>query len=159
MSTEDYKTLSSPPYEGGDKGVVGKSSKTNRPETKRKRQFLRSNMTRAEIELWKKLKNKNLGFKFRRQYGFLNYIIDFYCPEVKLAIEIIGDVHGFTSTKRKDFIRSQKIRSHGIKILTYTNMQVLEEMEGVLNNIVSNLPPTPSFIRRGRTGVNHRETK
>jgi len=52
-------------------------------------------MTKAEMFLWSKLKGKQLnGLKFRRQYGINNYVVDFYCPEQKLAIEIDGDVHG-----------------------------------------------------------------
>ena len=92
------------------------------------------------------------GLKFRRQYSVLNYILDFYCPEYKLAIEIIGDVHGYKARSAADRIRNRKIESLGIKILVYTNTQIYEEMDGVLENILSNLPPTPSFIRRGTSG-------
>ena len=79
----------------------------------------------------------------------MNYVVDFYCPAYKLAIEIIGDVHGYESRQRFDESRARNIRSLGIKILTYTNLQIQQEMEGVLNDILSNLPLTPSFIRRG----------
>ena len=97
------------------------------------------------------MRNRRLkGLKFRRQYGVLNYVLDFYCPEYKLAIEIIGDVHAYRSRQRSDLIRKAKIESLGIKILFYTNTQIEEEMDGVLQDILSNLPLTPSFIRRGK---------
>ncbi len=55
-------------------------------------------MTKAEIVLWSKLKGKQLnGLKFRRQYSINNYVVDFYCPELRLAIEIDGGVHTFNS--------------------------------------------------------------
>ena len=66
-----------------------------------------------------------------------------------LAIELVGDVHGYKSRERFDSIRAKKIESLGIKILSYTNMQIQDEMDGVLDDILSNLPLTPSFIRRG----------
>jgi very-short-patch-repair endonuclease len=62
---------------------------------KKKRQYLRNNATKAEKILWQKLKNSRLGYKFRRQHSIKEYITDFYCPKLKLIIEIDGDVHGF----------------------------------------------------------------
>jgi len=126
------------------------SSPFNKTETKNRRRCLRKNLPQAEKLLWKKIRNRHLnGLRFRRQYGVLNYILDFYCPEYKLAIEIIGDVHGYSTRQRADLIRKEKIESLGIKILFYANTQIQEEIEGVLQDILSNLPPTPSFIRRG----------
>ena len=122
----------------------------NRPESKKKRRYLRQNMTKSEKLLWTKLRKCQLkGLRFRRQYSVLNYVVDFYCPEYKLAIELVGDVHGYKSRQRFDSIRAKKIESLGIKILSYTNMQIQDEMDGVLDDILSNLPLTPSFIRRG----------
>ena len=124
----------------------------NKPESVKRRKYLRSNMTKAEKILWFKLRNsRHNNLRFRRQYGVHNYVIDFYCPQYKLAIEIIGDVHGYSRQIKSDLARKKKIESFGIKILVYTNQQVIEETEGVLENILSNLPLTPSFIRRGRT--------
>lgn len=65
-----------------------------------------------------------------------------------MAIEIIGDVHGYKSRERSDALRQRRIESLGIKILTFTNGQVQQEMDGVLNDILSNLPPAPSFVAR-----------
>ncbi|PWT91039.1 MAG: hypothetical protein C5B54_06140, partial [Acidobacteria bacterium] len=107
------------------------SSIINKPESKNRRRYLRKNLTTAEKLLWKKLRKENLkGLKFRRQYGVLDYVIDFYCPEYKLAIEIIGDVHGYRSRQKSDLDRKKKIESFGIKMLSYTNIQVKDEMDG-----------------------------
>jgi very-short-patch-repair endonuclease len=79
--------------------------------------------------------------------------LDFYCPEYKLATEIIGNVHANGARPRKDKIRKEKIESLGFKILFYTNTQIRDEIEGVLRDVLSNLPPAPSFIRRGNLGA------
>ena len=127
------------------------STTFNKPQSAKRRKYLRRNMTKAEKILWLKLRNSRLSkLRFRRQYGIYNYVIDFYCPQYRLAIEIIGDVHGYSRQIKSDLLRKKKIQSLGIKILVYTNQQVIEESEGVLENILSNLPLTPSFIRRGR---------
>jgi very-short-patch-repair endonuclease len=127
------------------------SSTFNKPESVKRRKYLRRNMTKAEKILWTKLRNCRLSeLRFRRQYGVYNYVIDFYCPAFRLAIEIIGDVHGYSNQIKSDAARKKKIESLGIKILVYTNLQVIEETERVLQDILSNLPLTPSFIRRGR---------
>jgi len=66
----------------------------NKKEYTKKRRHLRKDMTKAEIYLWSKLKGKQInGLKFRRQYGINNYTVDFYCSELRLAIEIDGGVH------------------------------------------------------------------
>jgi very-short-patch-repair endonuclease len=123
----------------------------NKTEQKKRRQYLRKNMTRAEKLLWSKLRSQNLSdLKFRRQYGIGNYVVDFYCPELKLAIEIDGDVHGYIERIETDNRRANYIHSLGIRILRFTNQEIIESMESVLQSILSNLPQTPSFIRRGR---------
>ena len=66
----------------------------NRDEQKTSRQYLRNHMTRAEIVLWYNLKGRQmLGCKFRRQHGGAQYILDFYCPELRLAIDVDGASH------------------------------------------------------------------
>lgn len=82
----------------------------NKKEYVKKRQHLRKRMTRAEILLWSKLKGKQLlSLKFRRQYG-----VDFYCTEIKLAIEVDGDVHGYNSRVLYDKQRQKNIEALGI---------------------------------------------
>ncbi len=99
-------------------------------------------MTKAEIALWSKLKGKQLnGLKFRRQCSINNYIVDFYCPELKLAIEIDGDVHYYDSRVAYDKKRQSEIEALGIRVLRYTNIDVARNLDGVLNDIVIKTTP------------------
>jgi very-short-patch-repair endonuclease len=116
----------------------------NKKEYEKKRRYLRKNMTKAEIFLWSKLKGKQLnGLKFRRQCGINNYVVDFYCPELKLAIEIDGGVHYYDSRAIFDKQRQRDIEDLGIKVLRYTNNDVIKNIEGVLNNIIATTPNSP----------------
>ena len=116
----------------------------NKKEYIKKRQYLRKNMTKAEIVLWSKLKGKQLnGLKFRRQCGINNYVVDFYCPELKLAIEIDGDVHAYNSRIVYDEKRQKEIEALGIKVLRYTNNDVIQNIEGVLYDIIATTPHSP----------------
>jgi very-short-patch-repair endonuclease len=89
----------------------------NRIEEKIKRKRLRNNMPEAEIILWSKLKNKGIGYKFRRQYSVGQYIIDFYCPELKLAIEVDGDSHYSSEAELRDKERQKVVESYGFIFL------------------------------------------
>ena len=116
----------------------------NKKEHIKKRQYLRNNMTKAEIVLWSKLKGKQLnGLKFRRQHGINNYVVDFYCPELKLAIKIDGDVHAYNSRISYDKQRQKEIEALGIKVLRYTNNDVIQNIKGVLYDIVQTTPHSP----------------
>ncbi|MCC5940648.1 MAG: DUF559 domain-containing protein [Balneolaceae bacterium] len=82
----------------------------NPKKTKKQRQYLRRNMTKWEVRLLNDLKGKKMfGFKVRRQYGIDNYVIDFYCPELKLAIEVDGDVHYFQDKMDSDARKNKKL--------------------------------------------------
>ncbi len=125
-------------------GVVNMTDIFNKKEFIKKRQHLRRNMTKAEIILWSKLKGKQLnGLKFRRQYGINNYIVDFYCPELRLAIEIDGDVHCYDSRITYDKKRQGEIEALGIRVLRYTNIDVIRNLDGVLNDILTTTPLSP----------------
>jgi very-short-patch-repair endonuclease len=114
----------------------------NKKEYRKKRQHLRKHMAKAEICLWSKLKGKQInGLKFRRQYGIDNYIVDFYCPEQRLAIEIDGGVHYYNSRIVSDVKREKDIEALGIKVLRYTNIDVLKNMKGVLQDIIMKTTP------------------
>jgi very-short-patch-repair endonuclease len=78
----------------------------NKKNHKEKRRRLRKNMTKAEVFLWLELKNRKiLGQRFLRQYGVLSYVIDNYCPKIKLAIEIDGPTHITDEEIENDKIR------------------------------------------------------
>ena len=106
------------------------------------RRKLRKDSTGAEIALWNRIRNgRLLGFKFRRQRGIENFVVDFYCPEAQLAIEIDGDSHFIdNATTRKDIERQRKIESHGIKFLRFTNTDVFRNIDSVLNKIIDYFP-------------------
>ena len=108
----------------------------NLPQLKALRKELRSNLTPAEAALWKALQRGQLdGRKFRRQHSFGKFILDFYCPAEKLAIELDGRHHFSDSGFEMDSDRSAFLKSHGIKVLRFENKEVFENLDGVLEEI------------------------
>lgn len=98
----------------------------NKIEEKEKRRALRRNETIAEKNMWSQLRNRQLlGLKFRRQYSVDQYVIDFYCPEYKIAIELDGSIHELEETKQKDAIRQKYLEKYGIKFIRITNEEYL----------------------------------
>ena len=98
-------------------------------------------MPRAEVILWSKLKDKGVkGYKFRRQYSVEGFVIDFYCPKIKLALEVDGDSHFTEEADTRDKERQAIIESFGITFLRFTNKEIYENVDGVLEKIFQNLP-------------------
>ena len=95
----------------------------------------RKNPTKAEALLWDSLRNRRLGYKFRRQYPTDGYIIDFYCPELKICIEIDGQIHKNEEQKKYDWERSRILKEQGISILRFWNSDVLNNLPNVLRSI------------------------
>jgi len=105
----------------------------NDPKLKQRRRELRRNQTEAEKALWVYLRNKRFyGIKFFRQYSIGPYILDFYCPTLKLAVELDGGQHNQSESKDYDLARSKYLRAQGIEVIRYWNNEVLINMEGVL---------------------------
>ncbi|MDZ4349424.1 MAG: DUF559 domain-containing protein [Xanthomonadaceae bacterium] len=105
----------------------------NLPELRTFRKQLRSHLTPAEAKLWTLLKGSQLdGRKFRRQHSVGRYILDFYCPSERLAIELDGAAHDSDTAQRHDDERTQFLRHFGINVLRFENKWVLQEPEGVL---------------------------
>ncbi|AUV86828.1 endonuclease domain-containing protein [Vibrio campbellii] len=102
---------------------------------KKIRSQLRSNMPKPEEVLWQKIRRKQLGVKFRRQHGIGRYIVDFYCAELNLVIEIDGDSHFSDEGKEKDTIRDSFMETLGIKVLRFTNEEVMKQTESVLERL------------------------
>ncbi len=112
----------------------------NRASEKEKRQKLRNNMTKAEKMLWDKIKGKQIeSCKFRRQYSVAQFIIDFYCPELKLAIEIDGESHFQEDAVKYDQERQIFIESAGIIFLRFTNNEVFEKLNSILEIITEKI--------------------
>ena len=115
------------------------------------RKSLRGNLTPAEARLWKCLKNSQIeGRKFRRQHSIGNFIVDFYCPSEKLAIELNGNGHFNPINEKYDLERKEYINSLNIKVITFENNEIFEKLEVVLdviNDSFKELPPlAPSKI-------------
>ncbi len=96
---------------------------------------LRKQLTPAEESLWKHLRDRRLaGLKFRRQEPLGRYILDFYCHECRLAVEIDGAVHD--TREREDRERTEWLEAQGIRVLRFCNSDVVNKLEGVLEEIV-----------------------
>lgn len=108
----------------------------NKTELKEFRRSLRNNLTPAEAVLWKALKNKQLGGrKFRRQHSIGNYIVDFYCPAEKLAIELDGQPHFTLQGEQKDRKKTKFLNNLGIRVLHFENKLVWKLPNRVLERI------------------------
>ncbi len=108
----------------------------NDPKLKDLRITLRRNETKTEKILWSYLRNKNFqDFKFYRQYSVGNYILDFYCPKKKLAIELDGGHHAEKENKEYDKERTLFLNDLNIKVLRFWNNEVLNNLEGVFEEI------------------------
>ena len=108
----------------------------NRQNQKQKRRDLRNASTRPEILVWSQLKGRKLlGHKFHRQYGIGPYIADFYCPAVKLVIELDGESHYEESADEYDKSREEYMSRLGIKTLRILNSEVIDNLDGVFEGI------------------------
>ncbi len=109
--------------------------------------------TNAEKLLWQKLRKRQLGVRFQRQYVFDNkYIVDFYCASLKLIIEINGGQH---NDNHQDDIRDNYIKKRGCKILRFWNNDILENIEGCLSQITNLIPTVPPLNIKGRLEENY----
>jgi very-short-patch-repair endonuclease len=119
-------------------GARGRSSLTqhfNRSTERARRKALRCNAPAAECELWRHLKGKQLGVKFRRQYSVDVYVVDFYAPRAKLAVELDGDSHFRAAAAVYDQERTTYLKRFGIQVLRFTNLEVFENLQGVLHAV------------------------
>ena len=121
----------------------------NKACEKDKRRMLRSNMPRAELALWTKLRSKGLdGYKFRRQYSVGKFVVDFYCPRLKLAVEVDGDSHFSEGSERGDKERQHFIESFGISFLRFTNNDIYENLDTVLERIEASIQERSTAIAK-----------
>jgi cyclase len=100
---------------------------------------LRNNATHAETILWRYLKTKPFGIKFRRQHPYSIYILDFYSHSLKLVIEVDGSIHNQPDVRLKDAQRQALLEKDGLIVLRFTNQQVeknLEEVQETIENFI-----------------------
>ena len=101
---------------------------------------LRVNLTYAEQRLWERLRRKQFnGIHFRRQQPIASYVVDFYCHEARLIIELDGGQH--SEQNEKDAARTPELKSLGFHVIRFWNNDVLKNMDGVLERIAEELRP------------------
>ena len=106
------------------------------PKLKEFARKLRNNSTKTEVLIWQKLKRKQMyGYDFHRQKPIDNYILDFFCNELMLGIEIDGYSHELIVVFEKDTKKTKKMKQFGITVLRFSDYQVLKEMENVIRAI------------------------
>ena len=106
------------------------------PKLKEYARELRNNSTKSEIILWLKLKGKQMyGYDFHRQKPIDYYILDFYCHELQLGIEVDGYSHQLLKVQKKDERKEKRMNNFGITVLRFSDNEVLKDMENVLRAI------------------------
>jgi very-short-patch-repair endonuclease len=109
---------------------------SNHPITKDFRRRLRSEETPNERKLWKYLKSRQLdGYKFRQQHGYGPYVLDFYCPKLRLCIEVDGNVHDTEEVKQKDEERTEFLNQNRITVIRFKNEEIETNITEVIRRI------------------------
>ncbi len=156
-------SLHSSPWQGGGRKGVSSytqpSSLNNYPQYKTRRQELRSQPTPAEHHLWQHLRKNQLGVKFRRQHGIHHYIVDFYCPECDLVIEVDGEIHTSEDAREYDQERDNLLKSCGLQVLHFSNHQVLQDTPTTLTQIQQALSLSPGKGEAGRGSSSNSDKK
>jgi very-short-patch-repair endonuclease len=108
-------------------------------------------LTQAEQILWQHLRNRNFGGNFRRQRPIGPFIVDFYCHEVRLVVELDGESHNHTAQAEHDELRTEWFQDRGYRVLRFWNQDVLRDTDSVIAAIVEALSPSaPSPAPRER---------
>ncbi len=106
----------------------------SRRDLKEKARDLRKDSTLSEVLLWQEIRKRQLGVQFHRQVPILEFIVDFYCHELKLALEINGDSHEWKVNYDKQRIR--RLSEVGVKVVVFNDLDVKKEMNWVVNEIL-----------------------
>jgi very-short-patch-repair endonuclease len=111
------------------------------PKLKQPSRQLRNKSTEAEILLWSKIRLQQLkNMIFYRQKPLGGYIVDFYCPKATLVIEVDGSQHYSEHAKEYDHVRDEFLRNMKLTVLRFTNVDVMDNIDGVVEVILSHLP-------------------
>ena len=114
--------------------VIGSASQLFYKELRLRAEEMRENPTEAEKTLWNVINNKKLGFKFRQQHIINRFIVDFYCIEKSLAIELDGSIHD--KQQEHDAERDNLLNSLGVNILRFSNECIINKLDSVINLII-----------------------
>jgi len=102
------------------------------PKLKELARKLRKKITKSEIKLWQNLKSKKMmGYDFHRQKPIDNFILDFFCNRLKLAIELDGYTHTFEEIAEKDAVKQEKLKELGITVLRFCDEDIMKNTDGV----------------------------
>lgn len=112
---------------------------------------LRKSQTQTEIILWNYLRQKPLGYKFRRQHPLSYYVADFYCHSLKFVIEIDGGVHQDRDVAVNDIERQRNLEAAGIRFLRFIDQQVLYELENVITIIENDIKRSSAAPKTGES--------
>ena len=124
-----------------------------RNRMKARRRALRQKGTSAEALLWRLLRNRRLGGrKFRRQHSIGPYILDFYCEEEQLAIELDGAIHDDLHQRTYDHTRTKDLNAHGIHVLRFRNNEVFQSLTTILKTIAAHFSPPGRDVPKGQRG-------
>lgn len=125
----------------------------NDPLLKQRRKELRRNQTEAEKVFWSHIRNRRFcGMRFVRQYSAGPYILDFYCPKLKLAIELDGGQHAQDDKQEYDAVRSAYLKAQGINVMRFWNHEVLQDTENFLDMLAQKITPPSPLTLRGEIG-------
>jgi very-short-patch-repair endonuclease len=112
-----------------------KITKETRKHLIQQARYFRQNPTKAEAILWGALRDRELGgYKFKRQRVFGPFILDFYCPVCRLAIELDGEIH--RQQQEYDTQRTERLKSYGVTVMRFANQDIIQETERVLEEIM-----------------------
>ncbi|HWC31113.1 MAG TPA: endonuclease domain-containing protein [Dehalococcoidia bacterium] len=104
--------------------------------------------TPAEARLWRALRGRHLGgARFRRQHAIGHYLVDFYCADARLVVEVDGEIHRLQSDR--DLKRQRALQDHGFNVIRFKNDEILQDLPGVLRLLPFTSPLTPLRLRRG----------
>lgn len=102
------------------------------PRLRQRARELRNNSTLGEVLLWKQIKGRKFGVEFHRQVPIDYFIVDFYCHELQLAIEVDGRIHNTPQQKAKDIERQYKLEQLGVRFLRINDNDVKKNMNAVI---------------------------
>jgi very-short-patch-repair endonuclease len=105
-------------------------------DTQRCARTLRQTMTLPEVLLWQALRERPANLRFRRQHPAGIYVLDFFCPRYRLAIEVDGEAHGRSDQPERDAVRDAWSASEGIKVVRIPAADVLRDLEAAVRHII-----------------------
>ncbi len=109
----------------------------DKPELREVRRSLRRESTPSEALLWLRIQKKQVqGRRFRRQHSIGPFVVDFYCPSERLAIELDGSLHDNAITAGNDQARQEYLLSQGIRVIRFDNQAIADDLEGVVDVII-----------------------